>query len=196
MPLLFKEADPLRGVWKIDTRKYDISQAAARMAMRRQESLGARHLLADMIGEHPRVAYHSDGMPYLPEQQLYVSISHTVGYAAAIVSERTPVGIDIEYLSDRVLRVRRRFMSAEEEVMIDKLHEVEHSLVCWCAKETLFKILGRRGVDFRNHLHILPFDYTDSGGSLTVREKLTAEATSYVLDYLVTRDFVLTWSRG
>ena len=84
-------------------------------------------------------------------------------------------------------------MNPEEEAGIDKEHETEHLLLHWCAKETLFKMIGREEVDFLHHLHVRPFPYAKEG-SFTVYETRTEEGAVYRLDYLVTPDFVLTRS--
>ena len=90
-------------------------------------------------------------------------------------------------------KIRSRFMNSEEEAGIDKEHETEHLLLHWCAKETLFKMIGQEEVDFLHHLHVRPFPYAEEG-SFTVYETRTEEGAVYRLDYLVTPDFVLTRS--
>ena len=127
-----------------------------------QERFASRVLLKELLGEEVRVDYHSTGAPFLACVPLYISISHTKDYVAVILDER-PTGIDIEYRSDRILKIRSRFMNPEEEAGIDPGHEVEHLLIHWCAKETLFKIIGQEGVDFQKHLHVNPFPYLPSG---------------------------------
>ena len=84
-------------------------------------------------------------------------------------------------------------MNPEEEAGIDKEYETEHLLLHWCAKETLFKMVGYEEVDFLRHLHVCPFPYAEKG-SFTVYETRTGEGTVYRLNYLVTPDFVLTRS--
>ena len=147
--------------------------------------------LKELLGEEVRVDYHSTGAPFLACVPLYISISHTKDYVAVILDKR-PTGIDIEYRSDRILKIRSRFMNPEEEAGIDLEHEVEHLLIHWCAKETLFKIIGQEGVDFQKHLHVNPFPYLSSG-TFKGRETRTEACREYELAYQVTPDYVLTW---
>lgn len=151
----------------------------------------SRMLLKELLGEEARVDYHSTGAPFLACVPLYISISHTKDYVAVILDKR-PTGIDIEYRSDRILKIRSRFMNPEEEAGIDLEHEVEHLLIHWCAKETLFKIIGQEGVDFQKHLHVNPFPYLSSG-TFKGRETRTEACREYELAYQVTPDYVLTW---
>ena len=50
-----------------------------------------------MLGRETPVAYHPDGIPYLPDADLHISISHTKGYAAVLLDTQPRIGIDIEY---------------------------------------------------------------------------------------------------
>ena len=204
MALLYKQLSPLYGVWKMEEssdellgmleHKADYSSFLERVSAekRRQERFASRVLLKELLGEEVRVDYHSTGAPFLACVPLYISISHTKDYVAVILDKR-PTGIDIEYRSDRILKIRSRFMNPEEEAGIDKEHETEHLLLHWCAKETLFKMIGQEEVDFLHHLHVRPFPYAEEG-SFTVYETRTEEGAVYRLDYLVTPDFVLTRS--
>lgn len=205
MPLLLKHTAPLRGVWKIEessdtlfslleNREEYLSQLEdIHTEHRRREWLASRVLLQTLLGRPARIAYHPNGAPYLPDSSLYISISHTKGYAAILLQEHPAAGIDIEYRSDRVLKIRSRFMNPEEEASLDREHEAEHLLLHWCAKETLFKMIGREEVDFLNHLHVRAFPYAEEG-RFEVYETRTARGFTYILSCLVSSDFVLTWS--
>lgn len=203
MGLINKQTVPLLGVWRMEEsveelltlldRPEEQADFLRRVTAegRRREHLASRVLLKQLMGEEPRVAYRSSGAPFLVDQPLYVSITHTQGYAAAILSP-SPTGIDIEYRSDRVLRIRSRFMTQEEERGIDPAHEVEHLLIHWCAKETLFKLIDQEEVDFLTHLHVHPFPYADHG-FFQVSECRTPQSQTFQLANQVTSDYVLTW---
>ena len=79
-----------------------------------------------------------------------------------------------------------------EARQIEIFGEIEHLLIHWCAKETLFKIIGQEGVDFQKHLHVNPFPYLSSG-TFKGRETRTEACREYELAYQVTPDYVLTW---
>lgn len=203
MPLLYKQTSPLYGVWKMDETSVELLALLERKAdylpflervsaeKRRQEHLASRVLLKELLGEEVQVDYHPTGAPFLPHQPLFISISHTKDYAAVILDE-SPTGIDIEYRSERILNIRNRFMNAEEISGIDPVHEVEHLLIHWCAKETLFKIIAQEEVDFQKHLHIKPFPYS-ANGILIGRESRTPACREYKLAYRIEPDYVLTW---
>ena len=117
MALLYKQLSPLHGVWKMEEssdellgmleHKADYSSFLERVSAekRRQERFASRMLLKELLGEEARVDYHSTGAPFLACVPLYISISHTKDYVAVILDKR-PTGIDIEYRSDRILKIR------------------------------------------------------------------------------------------
>lgn len=83
-------------------------------------------------------------------------------------------------------------MTQEEEKELDLNHELEHLLVHWCAKETLFKVIDQEGVDFQKHLHVLPFHFKERRGCFTVKETKTDRSNSYEFVYEVSDSYVLT----
>ena len=127
MALLYKQLSPLHGVWKMEEssdellgmleHKADYSSFLERVSAekRRQERFASRVLLKELLGEEVRVDYHSTGAPFLACVPLYISISHTKDYVAVILDKR-PTGIDIEYRSDRILKIRSRFMNPEVSI--------------------------------------------------------------------------------
>lgn len=77
---------------------------------------------------------------------LELSISHSHGLAAALVVAERPCGLDLQKVSDSVVRVRERFCSAAEDALLQGegtgREEVRLTRL-WAAKEALRK--GRGG---------------------------------------------------
>lgn len=157
------------------------------------EMLAVRALIKEMIGKEVCICYTSSGRPYLEDKSYYISISHTKGFVAVLLNTIRPIAIDIEQISDKAKRVRKRFVSERE--YIDEDQEILHLLLHWSAKETLFKILDVEGVDFLRHLYIEPFTPQVSGifgGS----ESKTKTNSSYEINYKINDEFVLTYLIG
>lgn len=160
-------------------------------SVRRREWLASRVLLQEMCGGHKEIGYLESHRPYLKDGSYRLSISHTKGYVAVMLSRDYQVGVDIEYLSGRVRNLRHHFLSYEENKMINPEREVEHLLVCWCTKETLFKILDKMGVRFSYDLRIQPFTLAYRG-TLQAQEMLTPEKHVYTVHYQISKDYVVT----
>jgi Phosphopantetheinyl transferase len=204
MTVIFEHTDnTLLGVWKIEEstlqllstlEKTDLSPLRKFSSESRcVEWLSVRVLLKELLGYESEISYHPNGAPFLPENIPYnISISHTKGFVAIMLCDKNnPAGIDIEYISGRVKKIRSRFVTDSENSNLDKEHETESLLIHWCAKETMFKMIGCDDVDFLEHLHVKPFAY--NGQDLfDVFETRTEKKRSFKLKYVVTPDFVLT----
>jgi len=159
---------------------------------RRLEWLSVRALLKNLCGEEKLVEYFPSGMPYLSDHSFHISISHTRGYVAVILSSQKKVGIDIEQYGERILKLRTKFLSEQEIQTISSEKEIYHLLLHWSAKETMFKLLGEQDVEFKEHLLISPF-HPEEKGTFTARELRTAEQQNFLIHYQTHPDFVITW---
>ena len=100
------------------------------------------------------------GKPYPIGLPWHISLSHTSGWAAAVVHQSRAVGIDIEPIREQFERVVPRVLSTDE--VAHAANDLNRLAIYWCAKEALYKLYGRRQLTFREHLHIDPFaDQTD-----------------------------------
>lgn len=115
----------------------------------------------------------------------YLSVSHTKGYAALILSKSQEVAVDIEHYSDRVERVADKFMRKDE-----KADGLDSLLVHWCAKETVYKLFSEDNLMFED-MRVKPFD-TMSDWSCDV-ENLRRKQVAHV-DFELTMEFVLTYA--
>lgn len=154
------------------------------------EWLSTRILLFMLLKEEKTILNHADGKPYLEEGSHHISISHTRGYAAILLHETRPVGIDIEIRSERVRKVAGKFIANEE--YIDPSQETVHQLLHWSAKESMFKLMEENEIDFKDHLHIHPFTPT-ADGIITATETKTEHNRTFTIHYEVHPDYVLTW---
>ena len=193
MPLLriIKRDEATIGLWEMVDGEFDsctddylraaIGEAEKRYKSnaRRMEYICERALLKDMMnGRIVNIFHNEDGKPML-NNGLNISISHTRGYIAIILSETKNVGIDIEYVSDRVEKIASRFMREDESA-----DDIMSLLVHWCAKETLYKLFSSEHLDFMNIK--VNIDETVSATNLlnNITVPLYVESTSnYVMTY-------------
>jgi phosphopantetheinyl transferase len=80
------------------------------------------------------------------------------------LSDSLKVGIDIECIHDRILKIRSKFVAAKEDVFLKEDNFLTENLILiWSAKEALFKMDGKGNMDFRKNISIKPFHLQDSG---------------------------------
>lgn len=203
--LQHKEEDFQWGIWKVEETEEELlacfsDKATFREQLsqfkaphRRIEWLAVRVLLAHLMGCEPLVAYMSNGRPYLLDSQYSLSISHTKGYVAVLLSSSSSlVGIDIEQTGERVRKVAHKFVGPDEVINPYDGSDIWSLLLHWSAKESMFKCLDTPEVDFIQHLHIHPFQL-QSSGAFQAHETRTASSHTFEVHYLLHPDFVLTY---
>ena len=122
--------------------------------------LSVRHLLALENYSDVDLFYDEWGKPHLNDGR-QVSITHSFDYAAIIVSDK-PVGIDIEKVRPKVVKIASKFIGSEWSYLEQHGdYFVRHLTAIWCAKESLYKRFAIAGLSFKNHLHILDFHPQD-----------------------------------
>ena len=108
--------------------------------------------LCEQIGvDYSGIIKDEHGKPHLNGSNYQLSLSHSFPYAVAILNKDRPAGIDIEYPSDKIKRISSKFLNEAE---LQYREEVTDLCKVWCIKETLYKIYGRRKVDYKKHLHV------------------------------------------
>ena len=161
---------------------------------RRVEWLAARHLIHQMSGREDRGALIKDefGKPHLENSRWKISISHTHQMAAAIAAPHS-VGIDIQIFVPKIDRLAHKYMRPEESESLEEITKLRHLHVYWSAKETLFKIYGRRVIDFKKNLLVEPFPYSENGGQFKGRVVKDGFDETFHLYYEVIGDYFLVY---
>lgn len=129
---------------------------------RRKEWLTVRILLRELLGYEAEICYRGSGKPYLKDSSYCISITHTMGYVGIRLASH-PVALDMEYYSDRVLRLIPRFVSKREMQYIFPEDEITSALIIWSAKETLFKLFDFSEMLFDENLFISDLKLGKSG---------------------------------
>ena len=194
MPLTRKQRidhDTWLAIWKMEEsldslprpRHVDLSQYKAQ---RLREKLTEYALLEELANRDDLVISHDkDGAPLV--EGFHVSISHTKGWAAMIMSRTRRSGIDVEYMSDRVNKIASRFMRNDEPQ-----HTLPGRLITWCAKEAAYKYYHEQHLGLLE-MRLLPF--TPQGKGVAQLENLRTRARTTV-SYEANDYFVLTYITG
>ena len=172
---------------------YDEELSSLKAESRRLEYLAVRVLLKEMCGRELLISHHPSGKPFLVGQNENITISHTKGYAAVGLAPFSEVGIDIEWINERVRRASSRFIRDDELTGASQMssdEQIRQLLVHWTAKETIYKMLGRSGVDFQEDMRIMPFRLEQKG----IVHGLAFSENHFVINYSSEAEFVLAYS--
>jgi phosphopantetheinyl transferase len=121
---------------------------------RRSEHLAWRRVVRRELGRGISISYNEVGAPEVDTPNTHISVAHGAGCVAVAISDQR-VGIDIESRERDFARASSRYMSEHEAQLSTK--EWWPAAV-WTAKEALYKLFGRRGVELRDDLKIVAYN--------------------------------------
>ena len=174
---------PLSGIYLSELAQF---KAAPK---RMKERLAVRVLMYTLWKQEYEVEYDETGKPSLKGHPFEISISHTLNYVAVCWHPSSKTAIDIERLTPKALKLRSRFVRTDERAEGDELNA---AVFFWSAKETLYKVLSvQNGVNFIADLYIAPLVLAKKGNMYGTDLRNPEE--EYLMHYLFTEDFVLTW---
>ena len=135
------------------------------------------------VADVPMIGHAASGQPLL--RGYHVGVTHTKGYAALMLSKSCDVACDIEHFSDRVERIKSKFLCKEE-----KADDLDSLLVHWCGKETVYKLFPEDNLQF-SQMRVGPFS-TMSDWACEVENMKRGEKVR--VDFELTMPFVLTYA--
>jgi len=198
--------DTILGVWKIeedipallemvdlgpeDLKRYDLFRSTSR----KLEFLSVRALLAEMLDRNARIVYNKNNKPFLKDGSHFISISHSYKLTAIIISKDERVGIDLEYMRVNINAFASKFVNKKEKITRRWADRTYHLYIHWCAKETIYKICDKEGINIINDITIEPFDVRESGeirGSVK-NERIDDNFTLYYSKY---DNYTIVWTK-
>ncbi|MBT3209650.1 MAG: 4'-phosphopantetheinyl transferase superfamily protein [Bacteroidetes bacterium] len=160
---------------------------------RKLEWLSTRALAKEIQNKNSIIEYDSFGKPKLINPSLNISISHSKDMVGVILNKDFRVGIDIEFVSKKIERIAKKFLSSKELQQIDSDYRIENLYLYWCGKETLLKIFGKRDLSFINNLKINKI-YIKNQGSFSACIDTLNFKHEYTLNYEFRNNYLIVWS--
>lgn len=118
---------------------------------RQKEFLSSRLLLKELL-PNANISYNKYGGPEI-EGNNFISISHSKKITGIIISKKK-VGLDIEKISNKALRLSSKFILNDRHHPLTK----EKATLIWCCKEAIYKWYQKGNVNFITDIKIHPFD--------------------------------------
>ena len=124
-------------------------------------SEGASEGASEEVSEVPSgavvIEYDQQGAPVIKNSQYkHISVSHCRDRVAVLLSARE-CGVDIECRDRRFSAIAERYLTEEEHLVASKANFDRQTFLAlaWSAKEALYKMLRREGVDLCRDLRIV-----------------------------------------
>lgn len=163
-------------IWKITEDYNDLFRAVLlkdsslfRLEKMKSEShqkgfMAVRMLLQHLGYNDFDLEYDETGKPHLKSeirnQKSEISISHSGEFSAVAISQEK-IGIDMEKMKEKVLKIAPRFMDVShlENLSIDD--QIKKSTIIWGVKESIFKLKNEVGISFPDHIYEDQFTLND-----------------------------------
>ena len=169
---IIKENNIKIGLWEIKESLEELLQLAETTSIpncntekRKKEFLVSR-LLLNNISPNSSITYNKFGAPELDNLQ-NISISHSKGLVAIILGDKK-VGLDIEQISDKPLKLSSKFIDKNVHTNLSK----EKATLIWCAKEAIYKWYQKGNIDFKKDIKLQNFEIKKRG---TLRAEFKTE---------------------
>tara|TARA_R110000787_G_scaffold196454_1_gene307781 strand:- start:3791 stop:4417 length:627 start_codon:yes stop_codon:yes gene_type:complete len=123
--------------------------------------ISIRYLLKEVGYTDADLQYDAFGKPHLKDGN-FISITHSFTFTAIIISKKDLVGIDIEKQRDKIVKIAHKFTPIEEYNTIANHDALVSKLtIVWGAKESLYKIYGKKKLLFLHHIYIEDFSFVN-----------------------------------
>jgi len=146
---------------------------------RRREFVATRILRHAVFGfEH--IHYNALGAPYIKGAG-FISISHAENLIGIATNPVYALGLDLELIQEKALRLKGKFLNAHEWEAFD-IADAREMTACWSAKETLYKLAGRKKILFKEELHLYK-DTPNSWKAKIINPSETLSVDLHIFDY-------------
>lgn len=136
--------------------------------------LSVRKLLAHCNYTDFDLIYDPNGKPFLKDGK-HISISHSHTFSAIALSDRN-IGIDLELVKEKVLRLAPRFMDMSHLADLSQSDQMKKATIVWGIKESVFKLKNEAGISFTDHIFESPFLLSDTKCTAELRFNNTIES--------------------
>ena len=155
--------------------------------------LSVRKLLQEMGYNDFDLFYDKSGKPHLKDGN-HISISHSHEFSTIIISNQK-AGIDIEMQREKILQIADKFVNNQELQRLksfDNLDFIKKLTVKWGAKEAIFKIRNEKGISFKDHIQVNPFEIRDKKTTAVLKIENTKQ--QFYINFEEIEDFTLVYA--
>ena len=121
--------------------------------------LAVRMLLQHLGYTDYDLNYDEAGKPHLKDGK-HISISHSHEFSCICIGDSL-MGIDLEKLKDKTLRIAPRFLEMKHLENLSEENKIKKATVIWGVKESIFKIKNEKGISFPEHIFEDDFELKD-----------------------------------
>lgn len=129
---------------------------------RKYEWMSVRALIIQEMPDED-VIYNSNNKPFFKKSDAHLSISHSTNMIAVGINSQSEVGIDLQFITEKIIRIKQKFLDEREQSMCSN-NPTE--LTCyWSVKEALFKLYGIKDAYLKENMKIVQLDFDGNSGT-------------------------------
>ena len=135
--------------------------------------------------------YDEFGKPHLNDGK-YISITHSFTFSAIIISSQK-AGIDIEKQREKIILIADKFCDSElENLQQNQNNRIKKLTAIWGAKEAIFKIKNEKGISFKNHIQVQPFEFEDK--KTKARFNFDSNSELFDIHFIEIENYILVYA--
>lgn len=156
---------------------------------RKQEWLTTRILLTELLEQRSTIKYNENGSPYLENNFLNISVTHSKYFVAIISSKFYKPGLDIEHISERVSKIKHKFLNTDE---LNWCKNLKQMTAAWSVKEAIYKTFEKE-LDFHDII-IQDCALTEDRGFINAEVIKKDKEKDFTLNYIQVEDDILVYT--
>lgn len=165
MPFIrkIKNSNCIIAIWEMTESLTDLKKISENIKFleyksdkRNKEFILTKLLIQNILPEAV-LTYNKYGAPEINTND-FISISHSNNLVVIAVS-KSKVGVDIEKIDDRAIKLASKFISNENIANLS----IKKATLIWCCKEAIYKWHQKGNLNFKDDIKIESFDVKESG---------------------------------
>jgi len=132
-----------------------------------------------------KIRYNEFGRPFI--ENGHISISHSHDIIVIAIDKNHPVGIDVEYKSPKITAIKHKFISKDDQKLIDFEDETQLTIV-WSIKEAVYKMEDIPALSFKENIHV---KIEDNLSYVNVNKEGIIQ--EYTFQYILRPNYILTY---
>jgi len=175
---------------KLEISFEEASELESLSPKRRKEWLLPRYI-AKLISTDNQILISKDehNKPFFTNDDRHMSISHSKDRFAMLISNSN-CGVDIQHFTEKINIIAKKFVTEKEELILAEMPSLDRYHLIWSAKEAIYKIYGRRQLDFRKHIKLTSAPNTTTFHGAVIKDEYVM---NYNLAYFVDDNYMIVY---
>ena len=159
---------------------------------RKAEWMFIREIICKTMPHAEDIVYDQHRKPSFKNSNNFLSISHSNERIAVAINEANATGIDLQYITPKILGIKSKFLNEREQ---SKITDDSIELTCyWCIKEALFKIYGKKNAFLKENFEVQNYSFDGRRGKAIGITRINGEETMQAMELRKLGKYIMAYS--